>query len=80
LDYLRNGRGATAVAPFSTRARDGATVAAPLTWDELMEGVTPGDFTLRSMIERLQTVKDPWKGYAKLKQAIRPAALRSVSG
>jgi bifunctional non-homologous end joining protein LigD len=78
LDYLRNGRGATAVAPFSTRARSGATVAAPITWDELMEGVEPGQFTVRSMIDRIGHVSDPWRGYGKLRQNLRPAALRAA--
>ncbi|MET0389053.1 MAG: non-homologous end-joining DNA ligase, partial [Polyangiales bacterium] len=80
LDYLRNGRGATAVAPYSTRARSGATVAAPLTWDELIQGAQPSDFTVRSMIERLsRQEEDPWAGYHSLRQSITPAALRSVS-
>lgn len=79
LDYLRNGRGATAIAPYSTRAHASATVAAPITWDELMEGVTNADFTLRSMVERISADKyDPWKGYAKLKQGISVKALRGL--
>ena len=39
LDYLRNEQGATAIASYSTRARSGATVATPLTWDELSAGL-----------------------------------------
>jgi bifunctional non-homologous end joining protein LigD len=77
LDYLRNGRGATAVAPYSTRARSGATVAAPISWEELSAGAKPADFNLRSMVERLSQ-PDPWQAYAGLKQAISAAALRSV--
>jgi bifunctional non-homologous end joining protein LigD len=79
LDYLRNARGATAIAPYSTRARDTATVAAPLTWDELAEGVKPSDFNVRSMVERISEIEeDPWKEYAGLKQSITAAALRSL--
>jgi bifunctional non-homologous end joining protein LigD len=71
LDYLRNGRGATAVAPYSTRARAGATVATPLTWEELRRGVDPQDFTLTTVPKRLASLrKDPWDGYAKLRQSI----------
>ncbi|HEX4353234.1 MAG TPA: non-homologous end-joining DNA ligase, partial [Polyangiales bacterium] len=79
LDYLRNGRGATAIAPYSTRNREGATVAAPLTWDELVEGVKPSDFTLHRMIDRISELDaDPWKDYARLKQTLKPVALRSL--
>jgi bifunctional non-homologous end joining protein LigD len=77
LDYLRNGRGATAVAPYSTRARTGATVAAPITWDELEAGAKPADFDVHTMIERLGR-PDPWQGYAKLEQSISASALRGV--
>jgi bifunctional non-homologous end joining protein LigD len=79
LDYLRNGRGATAVAPYSTRARTHATVAAPITWDELEGGAKPADFTLRSMIERtLPNARDPWSGYDDVKQSIARTALRKL--
>jgi len=37
VDYLRNGQGSTAICPWSTRARTGGTVAAPMTWDELAQ-------------------------------------------
>ncbi|HEX5067518.1 MAG TPA: non-homologous end-joining DNA ligase [Myxococcota bacterium] len=71
LDYLRNGRGATAVAPYSTRARAGATVATPLSWSELERGVDPQDFTLTSVPKRIASLRaDPWADYAKLRQSI----------
>jgi bifunctional non-homologous end joining protein LigD len=64
LDYLRNGRGATAVAAYSTRARAGAPVSTPITMDELESGVRPESFDLRSVPERLATLKaDPWKDF-----------------
>ncbi|HEX4736455.1 MAG TPA: DNA ligase D [Allosphingosinicella sp.] len=47
LDYLRNQRGATAIMPYSTRARPGAPVSAPISWDELDEYESGGHFTLR---------------------------------
>jgi bifunctional non-homologous end joining protein LigD len=79
LDYLRNGRGATAVAPYSTRARPGATVATPLTWSELEHGVDPKEFTIYSVPKRLASLKrDPWGGYAALRQSIGAAALRKL--
>ncbi len=47
LDYLRNQRGATAILPYSSRARDGAPVAAPIVWDELDDMPSGGRFTVR---------------------------------
>jgi bifunctional non-homologous end joining protein LigD len=80
IDYLRNGRGATAVAPYSTRARRGAPVAAPITWDELEAGAHPRDFNLRSMMSRLETLKvDPWADFLKTKQSITQATWRKLA-
>jgi bifunctional non-homologous end joining protein LigD len=70
IDYLRNQRGATAVAAYSTRARPGAQVSAPVTWEELASGAKPQDFTVTKMPARLQSLRrDPWEGFA---QAARP--------
>jgi bifunctional non-homologous end joining protein LigD len=72
IDYLRNGFGASAIAPYSTRAREGAPVAAPITWDELRAGIRPADFTVTSMPRRIASLKrDPWHGYDKVKQSIK---------
>jgi bifunctional non-homologous end joining protein LigD len=79
LDYLRNGRGATVVAPYSPRAREGATVATPVTWEELESGVDPRDFTVYTVTQRLASLReDPWRGYAELRQSITAKARREV--
>ena len=71
IDWLRNAYSATAVAPYSTRARPGAPVSTPLSWDELEAGVTPGDFTVRTVPERLRKLKrDPWEAYGKTRQGL----------
>jgi bifunctional non-homologous end joining protein LigD len=71
LDYLRNARGATAIEAYSTRARPGAPVAAPITWDELYGGVRPDSFTVSNIRERLQgLVEDPWKDYGAVRQSL----------
>ncbi len=69
IDYMRNIRGATAIEAYSTRARPGAPIAAPLGWDELMlRG--PGSFTLSNIKERLREAGNPWKGYMDLRQPV----------
>jgi bifunctional non-homologous end joining protein LigD len=61
VDYLRNGRGATAIAAFSTRARPGAPVATTLSWDELSPAIKPNHFTVENLPARLRTLRrDPW--------------------
>jgi len=71
IDYLRNGRGATAVAAFSTRARPHAPVSTPLAWEELSESVRPDHFTVGNLRERLDFLRrDPWDGFFKVRQRI----------
>jgi bifunctional non-homologous end joining protein LigD len=71
IDYLRNGRGATAVAAFSTRAKPDATVSMPIFWEELGGDVRADTFTVRNVQQRLGGLKkDPWKDYWNLKQEI----------
>ena len=78
VDYLRNERGSTAIAPYSTRARDGAPVAAPVAWEELDTISAANAFTLSSMPERVRRVGDPWAGYFDIKQSITEKMRRKV--
>jgi bifunctional non-homologous end joining protein LigD len=64
IDYHRNGRGATAVAPYSTRARTGAPVSMPISWKELGKLHSAAEFTVetaRRYLEKRQT--DPWDDF-----------------
>ena len=72
VDYLRNGRGATAVAAYSTRAREGAPVSTPLTWEELATGIRANHFTVENLRQRLDFLKrDPWDGFFETRQSLR---------
>lgn len=72
IDYLRNGRGATAVAAYSTRARPGAPVSVPLTWQELSTGIRANQFTVENLQQRLDFIKrDPWDGFFATRQVLR---------
>ncbi|WP_430543288.1 DNA ligase D [Xanthomonas sacchari] len=69
VDYLRNGRGATAVASYSLRARAGAPVAMPLAWSDLSRLHRADAFKLRDVPAKLKRRrKDPWAGIDALKQ------------
>lgn len=71
VDYLRNGRGATAVAAYSTRARKGAAVSVPLTWSELETGIRANHFTIDNLRQRLSHRKrDAWAGFFEVKQKL----------
>lgn len=81
IDYLRNSRGATSIAPYSTRARPGAPVAAPLRWDELAALKTPQKYTVRTLARRLASLKaDPWADLPGTRQSLLRTTLREVLG
>ncbi|HTM44129.1 MAG TPA: non-homologous end-joining DNA ligase [Polyangiaceae bacterium] len=73
IDYLRNARGATFVAPYSTRARPGAPIATPLDWNELASLQEPAQFTVSNIEQRLSALPgDPWVHVLDAQRALKP--------
>jgi bifunctional non-homologous end joining protein LigD len=71
VDYLRNQRGATAIASFSTRARAGAPVAVPLAWNELSTRIKPDMYNIENLPNRLDKLAaDPWEDFFSSRQSI----------
>lgn len=80
IDYLRNARGATAVAAYSTRARPGATVSLPIAWNEV-DKIRPDAFDLRNLPKRLSR-REPWADFFDLRQKLprrAPPAARAAA-
>jgi len=75
LDYLRNDRMATAVAPLSPRARPGATISMPLTWSQVRTGLDPTRFTIRT-VPPLLTKSKAWVDYCDAERSLADAIKR----
>jgi bifunctional non-homologous end joining protein LigD len=79
IDYLRNAMGATAVAAYSTRARPGATVPTPLSWDELSAALKPDHFRVDNIPSRLAALdEDPWAEIGHVRQSITARMKRQL--
>ena len=76
IDTGRNGYSATFAAAYTVRARAGAPVSAPCTWEEIEKGkVAPNTFTLRNMPARIEKVGDLWADMLKRRRSLdKPAA------
>ena len=80
IDYLRNVRGATAVAAYSPRARPGAPVSTPVGWTELTGKARPEDFTVLTVPKRLLALRrDPWADFFSVDQAITARTARTLA-
>jgi bifunctional non-homologous end joining protein LigD len=77
IDYLRNVREASAIAPYSTRSREGAPVSVPIAWTELTARLDPRKFTIETVPGRLKKLKaDPWADFDKSR---RPLNLKKLA-
>jgi len=63
IDYLQHGKDKTLIAPYSPRKTPDATVATPLFWEEVKEGLIPNHFTIENVVERVQTIGCPFSKY-----------------
>lgn len=77
IDHFRNQRSATAIAPYSPRAREGGPVAVPVGWGELAGLSVANGFSLTDAAARLDA-PDPWEGYGSLRQSLTAAKLRRI--
>jgi bifunctional non-homologous end joining protein LigD len=79
LDYLRNTRGATSITPYSPRARTGAFVAVPLSWEEVTPKLRPNQFSVTNLADRLSNLAvDPWAEMCDVRQSLSAAILKKV--
>lgn len=77
IDWLRNMRGGTAVAPYSTRAREGCPIAVPVGWQELTRITRADQYTIRTIERRLRSLgRDPWAEFFRIRQDIPEDALK----
>lgn len=80
IDYLRNARAATAIAPYAVRARKNAPVATPIAWSELADDVRFDHFNLRNVRERLASQRqDPWADFFATRQTVSVEMRRRFS-
>ena len=81
IDYLRNARGATAIAAFSTRAKPGAPVSVPIEWDELSEERRSDYFTVMNVPQRLKRLqRDPWEQYSQSARRVTVEMIERLEG
>jgi len=73
IDYMQNSRGQTVASPYSVRPKPGATVSAPLNWNELTDDLAIANFTMQNMPQRVKDKGDLWKDIDKTKNDLRQA-------
>ena len=79
IDYLRNGRGSTAIVSYSTRAREGAPVAVPVRRDELKPSLTGDRYDIETVRKRIRSLRsDPWHGFERARRPLTSDTLRAL--
>jgi bifunctional non-homologous end joining protein LigD len=79
IDYLRNVRGGTSIAAYSTRSRQGAPISTPVAWDELTVDLKSDTYNIHNILRRLAGLEeDPWAGYFSIRQEITQEMKKKV--
>ena len=79
IDYLRNAEGATAVAPYSLRAKANAPVSTPIEWTEIAEDLRFDYFNVKNVPSRLKHLKqDPWAEFTKTRQTVTKSIMKNI--
>ena len=71
VDYLQNIKGKTVAGPYCVRAKPGAPVSTPISWDELTENLEPRNFTIANVPQRFEKIGDIWSEAMKKKNSLR---------
>ena len=71
VDWMQNARGKSLAAPFTARAKPGATVSMPLEWKQISKGVEIKDFTITNVPALLKKKRDPWADFFESRQTLR---------
>ena len=81
LDYVQHKEGKTIVAPYSARGNEKGLIATPLLWEEVHEQLRPDFFTIKTVIERIHNIGDPFKNFREVgdKQEFK-AVLNQIRG
>ena len=66
LDYVQHAEGKTIIAPYSTRGNEKGLVATPLNWEEVNEHLTPDQFTIPALLERMKKQSNPFKNFREV--------------
>jgi len=71
VDAMQNARGKTIAAPYSARAKPGATVSMPLTWKQIEKGVKISDYTIKNVLKLFEKNGDVWKAFFDSRQELK---------
>ncbi|WP_194841279.1 DNA ligase D [Salinibacillus xinjiangensis] len=78
VDYVQHAEGKTIIAPYSPRATDEGTVATPIYWEEVQDDLNPTDFTIKTVLDRIQSKGCPMINYEEIRSKQDFSKLKSL--